>query len=150
MYVKEDMTKFANDLTNAVRTWGECKIDELAGTKPKLKAASVYLKRGLNNWLDRQESDIEQMANTLALFAADKEGRIDADTLIDDAVQIFREMDANFTQVGALAIEYGKGAVTITIPHNPLLDLIFGDLGQVRITADDIIELKELMKGATV
>lgn len=148
MYIKEDLTNFANDLTSAVRTWGECKIDELAGTKPKLKAASVYLKRGLNNWLDRQESDIEQMVNTLALFAADKEGRIDIDTLINDAVQIFREMDTNFAQVGALAIEYGKGSVTISIPHNPLLDLIFGDLGQVRITADDIIEIKELLKGA--
>lgn len=145
MYLKGETEKLATDLTQSVRTWAESKIDELCATRPRLKAASVYLKRGLNNWLDREESKVGEMVDTLALFAADKDGNIDADTLIEDAVNIFREMDMNYTEMGAFAVEYGKGAVTIHIPHNLFLDMIFGDLGQVKITADDLLELKALM-----
>lgn len=147
MYLKGEMDKMAADLTQSVRTWAESKIDELCVTRPRLKAASVYLKRGLNNWLDREENKVGEMVDTLALFAADKDGNIDADTLIEDAVNIFREMDMNYTETGAFAVEYGKGAVTIHIPHNLFLDMIFGDLGQVKITADDLLELKALMAG---
>lgn len=147
MYLKGEMDKLAADLTQSVRTWAESKIDELCVTRPRLKAASVYLKRGLNNWLDREESKVGEMVDTLALFAADKDGNIDADTLIEDAVNIFREMDMNYAEMGAFAVEYGKGAVTIHIPHNLFLDMIFGDLGQVKITADDLLELKALMAG---
>lgn len=145
MYLKGETGKMATDLTQSVRTWAESKIDELCATRPRLKAASVYLKRGLNNWLDREESKVSEMVDTLALFAADKDGNIDADALIEDAVNIFREMDMNYTEMGAFAVEYGKGAVTIHIPHNLFLDMIFGDLGQVKITADDLLELKALM-----
>lgn len=145
MYLKGETEKLVTDLTQSVRTWAESKIDELCATRPRLKAASVYLKRGLNNWLDREESKVSEMVDTLALFAADKDGNIDADALIEDAVNIFREMDMNYTEMGAFAVEYGKGAVTIHIPHNLFLDMIFGDLGQVKITADDLLELKALM-----
>lgn len=147
MYLKGEMDKLAADLTQSVRAWAESKIEELCATRPRLKAASVYLKRGLNNWLDREESKVGEMVDTLALFAADKDGNIDADTLIEDAVNIFREMDMNYAEMGAFAVEYGKGAVTIHIPHNLFLDMIFGDLGQVKITADDLLELKALMAG---
>lgn len=145
MYLKDETDKLAADLTKSIRNWASVKIDELCINRPKLKAASTYLKRGLNNWLDREESKVKEMADTLALFAADKDGMIDADTLIDDAVNIFRDMDVNYTKIGSFGVEYGQGAVTISIPHNIVLDMIFGDLGQVKITADDIMELKTMM-----
>lgn len=145
MYVKDEMAKFSADIKQSVKTWGEKKIDELCVERPRLKAASVYLKRGLNNWLERESAQVDDMVSTLALFAADKDGNIDANTLIDDAVAIFRDMDVNYTQVGAFGIEYGKGAVTINIPHSVFLDMIFGDLGKITVTADDLMEMKGLM-----
>lgn len=145
MYLLEETSKLAADVKLSVRTWAENKIDELCETRPRLKAASVYLKRGLNNWLDREEKQVDDMVDTLALFVADSEGKIDADMLIDDAVKMFREMDKNFFELGAFNIEYGKGEVIIHIPHNVFLDLIFGDLGQIKISADDLLELKNLM-----
>lgn len=145
MYLKEETARLTADIKKSVKMWGEKKIDELCADRPKLKAASVYLKRGLNNWLDREEGQVGDMVDTLTLFAADKEGKIDTNTLIDDAVNIFREMEVNYTKVGAFGVEYGKGAVTISIPHNILLDMIFGNLGQVKITADDLLELRKLM-----
>lgn len=145
MYLKGETTKLTEDIKKAVRAWGEKKIDELCVTQPKMKAASVYLKRGLNNWLDREEQQVDEMVNTLSLFVADKEGNIDTDTLVNDTVNIFREMDVNYTELGYFGVEYGKGVVTIHIPHNVLLDMIFGELGQIRITADDLLEVKQLM-----
>lgn len=145
MYLREEVAKLATDLKASVRTWAENKIDELCTTRPRMKAASVYMKRGLNNWLDREEGRIENMVDTLALFVADQDGKIDADTLFDDAVKMFREMDVNYTKIANFAVEYGKGEVSIVIPRNVFLDMIFGDLGKVTITADDIMELKSLM-----
>lgn len=109
--------------------------------------ASTYLKRGLDNWLDCEDERISSTVDGLALFLADKEDNIDTDTLIDDAVAMFKEMDVAYADMGIFGVEYGKGAVTMNIPHNIFLDMIFGDLGQIKITAEDLLEIKELMTG---
>lgn len=145
MYLLEETSKLAADVKLSVRTWAENKIDELCETRPRLKAASVYLKRGLNNWLDREEKQVDDMVDTLALFVADSEGKIDADMLIDDAVKMFREMEVNYTKIANFAIEYGKGEISISIPRNVFLDLIFGELGKITITAEDLLEVKNLL-----
>lgn len=145
MYLLEETSKLAADVKLSVRTWAENKIDELCETRPRLKAASVYLKRGLNNWLDREEKQVDDMVDTLALFVADSEGKIDSDMLIDDAVKMFREMDVNYTKIANFAIEYGKGEISISIPRNVFFDLIFGELGKITITADDLLEVKNLL-----
>lgn len=145
MYLQEDTAKLTANIKQSAKTWAECKIDELCATKPKLSAASVYLKRGISNWLDREDASLNEMISNLALFVADKDGIINTDTLIDDAIEIFREMDVNYSKIGAFGIEYGKGSIVINIPHNVLFDLVFGDLGQIKITTDDILEIKAML-----
>lgn len=145
MYLKEETAKLTGDLKNAVRKWAYGKIDELSANRPRLKAASVYLKRGLNNYMEREDKRINSMVDGLTMFVADKDGNIDTDMLIDDAVTMFREMDVAYAEMGAFGIEYGKGAVTVNIPHNVFLDMIFGDLGKITITADDLLEIKSLI-----
>ncbi len=145
MYLKEETAKLTGDLKTAVRKWANSKIDELSASRPQLKAASVYLKRGLSNYLEREDKRIKSMVDGIALFIADKNGNINTDMLIDDAVTMFKEMDVMHAEIGAFNIEYGKGAVTINIPHNFLLDMIFGDLGKITITADDLLEIKTLI-----
>lgn len=145
MYLKEETEKLTADLKNAVKEWAYAKIDELGQNRPKLKAASVYLKRGLNNYIEREEKSINSMIDGISLFVADKDGNIDTDMLIDDAITMFKEMDVAYADIGAFGIEYGKGKIVINIPHNVLLDMIFGDLGKVTITANDILEIKALM-----
>lgn len=145
MYLKEETAKLTDNLKVAVKEWANGKIDELAAGRPKLKAASVYLKRGLDNWMEREDKRINSMVDGITLFVADKDGNIDTDTLIDDAVAMFKEMDVNFSEIGMFGIEYGKGAVKINIPHNIFFDMIFGDLGQIRITADDLLEIKQMI-----
>lgn len=146
MYLKEETARLTGDLKAAVRKWAYGKIDELAADRPRLKAASVYLKRGLSNYMEREDKRFNSMVDSLTLFVADKDGKIDTDMLIDDAVTMFKEMDVAYAEIGSFGIEYGKGAVTINIPHNVFLDMIFGDLGQIRITAEDLLEIKQLME----
>lgn len=145
MYLKEETAKLTGNIKVAIKDWANGKIDELAAGRPKLKAASVYLKRGLSNYIEREDKRIDSMVDGLSLFIADKDGNIDTDTLIDDAVEMFKTMDVNIAEIGMFKIEYGKGAVTVNIPHNVFFDMIFGDLGQVRITADDLLEIKEMI-----
>ena len=144
MYPKEKVAELTGNLKRGAREWAERKIDELAAGHPRLRVASVYLKRGLANWMEREEARINGMADGLMLFIADKDGRIDADALMNDALAIFREMDVSYAEVAGFGIEYGKGAVTVSIPRGVLPDMIFGELGQIRITADDLMEMKEL------
>lgn len=143
--IKENIAELTGNIKVAMRKWANGKIDELAADRPKLKAASVYLKRGLNNYMEREDKRINSIVDGISLFVADKEGNIDTDMLIDDAVSMFREMDINFSEIGIFGIEYGKGAVKINIPHNFFLDMIFGELGQIKITADDLLEIKQMI-----
>lgn len=142
MYPKEKVAELTGNLKRGAREWADRKIDELASGHPRLRVASVYLKRGLANWMEREEARINGMADGLMLFIADKDGRIDADALMNDALAIFREMDVSYAEVAGFGIEYGKGTVTVSIPHGVIPDMIFGELGQIRITADDLMEMK--------
>ena len=148
MYPKEEIGKFKCDLKTNLQQWMESKIDALCADRPRLKSASVYLKRGLNNWLDREDMRINKMVDNSLLFITDENGNIDVDVVMEDLIRMFREMDTRETMIGVFPVEYGKGEVRITIPHNPMLDLVFGDLGSVRITADDIMEIKGLFSQA--
>lgn len=143
--IKENTAELTGNIKVAMKNWANGKIDELAANRPKLKAASVYLKRGLSNYMEREDKRINSMVDGISLFVADKDGNIDTDMLIDDAVAMFKSMDVASYDVGAFNIEYGKGTITLNIPHNFFLDMIFGDLGQIRITADDLLEIKQMI-----
>lgn len=146
MYIKEEISQLKGDMKTAINNWAEHKIDTLVAEKPKLMPASVYLKRGLHNWLDHNDADIDEMIDTAVLFIADKDGNIDFNTIMEDAMNMFRMMEKQQTKWGIFGIEYGKGEIVINIPHNPLLDIVFGDLGQVKINADDIMEIKDMLQ----
>lgn len=146
MYAKEEIGKFKCDLKTNMQTWAEDKIDTMCMNRPRLKAASVYMKRGLANWLNREEEKIDRMVDNLLLFVTDERGCINMDMIVSDVVKMFKDMDVQKTKLGMFDVEYGKGEVKVCIPHNPLLDLVFGDLGHVKITTEDILEIKELFK----
>ena len=146
MYPKEEINKFKGNLKTSIQSWVEGKINALCEGKPKMKAASVYLKRGLNNYLDREDLRINRAVDNALLFITDENGSIDTDVVVEDLVEMFKNMDKQEKKIGMFHLEYGQGEIKITIPDNPLMDMIFGNLGVVRITADDLLELKELLR----
>lgn len=55
-------------------------------------------------------------------------------------------MDVYETQMAGFNIKIGKGELILEIPSNPMLDFLFGDLGKIRLNADDLLEIKQLLK----
>lgn len=139
-----DVTKFKTDIKTAFQSWGESKIDELFAGKPMVKH---YAKKGLTNWLSKTDGRMNRGIDSMLMFITDEHGNIDFDTLFDDVMCIFKDMDiANYELPMGVKLSYGKGELCFDIPNNPLLNIFFGDLGKVRFSAADFEEIKALIK----
>ena len=136
-----DINKFKGDFKTAIQEWVEYRIDELFPNKPQTK---VLLKRGLNNYLSKADGKLNGMIDNSLLFITDENGTIDTDVAIDMFVDMFKEMDIQEYKIGMIPITVGKGEIMAELPHNPLLDMVVGNLGKVKITSADFLELKEL------
>lgn len=137
-----DINKFKGDLKTALQEWTETRIDELFPTRPQTK---VLLKRGLNNYLSKADGKLNSLIDNSLLFIADENGTIDTDTAIDMFVEMFKEMEVQEYCIGMIPIAIGKGEIVAELPHHPLLDMVVGNLGKVKITSADLLELKELL-----
>ena len=146
MYLKEDINLMKGDIKTALAKWSESKIDALTMAHPKLKPMSVYLRRGVCNYLDRIDDQVDSAVDMLLLFVADKDGNIDTDMLINDAVEIFKLSDIHQTNIGIFDVTYGAGEILLSMPHNPILDIFFGELGQIKLTASDLLEMKNFLR----
>lgn len=146
MYTVEFIDKLKSDVKKAIQTWGEGKINQLCSSHPRLSTASVYLKRGLKNYLAKSDQQISSYVDAAMLFIADENGNIDTDMLINDAVSVFKQMDVYETQLAGFSIKIGKGELSLEIPSNPMLDFFLGDLGKIRLNSDDLLEIKQLLK----
>lgn len=137
-----DMAQFTGKCKTAVQQWADKKIDELFPYKPQLR---VFAKRGVDNILTRYDTRINKALDTAMLFVADGNGCIDSDVMVDTVVALFNEMEVQKYTVWGMDVGVGRGAVTINFPHNMVFDMLLGNLGQVKFTADDFLELKDLL-----
>jgi len=137
----EDVNQFKGAIKNALQDWGNAKIDEMLSKKTAPKA---FLKNGLNNMLTRYDANINKWVDNIFLFVADENGVIDSDTMIDTFAGIFKEMPKKEYSFGYCGVVAGGGEVIISFPHNFLMDMLVGDMGSVKFTTEDILELKEL------
>ncbi len=137
-----DINQFKGDLKTQLQIWAESKIDGIFPTKPQVRG---ILKKGLNNYMYRIDDKLDKMIDNSLLFLGDEKGMIDTDAVFDTFVGMFKEMDIKEYKLGMIPVTVGKGEIVATIPHNPLLDMIVGDLGKVTISAEDILEIKSLL-----
>lgn len=105
----------------------------------------TLLKNGLDNILARYGADIDRWADSVFLFMADGKGAVDSDGMIDTLAAMLGEMRRKEYVWGAFAVTAGGGEVEICLPQNFLMDMLVGDMGAVRITADDIKEIKNMI-----
>lgn len=145
MYIKTEVGKIKTDISQALQQWSGSKIDALIAVHPQLKPMSIYLRRGVANYLQRIEGEIDSAVDMLTLFAADEAGNIDAGTLIGDAVEMFKLTDVRETKIGIFDLTYGAGEVVLSLPRNPVLDIFVGDLGVIKLTAEDLLELRNYL-----
>lgn len=135
----EDLNELKGNVKTAMQTWSEDKIDNLLPGKPNTR---VVIKNGINNLLQKHDADLNNMIDG-GIMLVGKNGTVDTDTAMDLLVGIFKEMDVKNYSFGIIPVTVGKGEIVIGIPHNPILDMLVGDLGKVTITAEDLLELKD-------
>lgn len=138
----EDINKFKGMLKSALLQWGNSKIDEIFPGKPQIKA---FAKNGFNNILIRSDEKINKGIDTFMLFAASEDGVIDTDQLIDMGAEMFKELEPHRYELGWLNVEVGKGEVSFHMPQSMLTDLVLGKSGTLRMTTEDILELKNYL-----
>lgn len=140
----EDINSFKGQLKAVLKQWGNSKIDEVFPNKPQIKA---FAKNGLNNIIARMDTKINKYIDGLVLFAGDEKGVIDTDSMIDMVAAMFNEMELNKYQFDFMDMEIGKGKVVFNLPQNFMFDLLLGKSGNITMTVDDILEMKELFNG---
>lgn len=128
----------------SVRMWAEERIDDLANTNPKLTVASVYMKRGVKNWLSKEGYRIDNLIDNAAIFVCDENGNVNMETLFADMLSVFKNMEEVPFEHGLLKGTIGKGVIRIALPDNPLVAFLFGETGALKVTDTDLLELKAL------
>lgn len=146
MYIKTEADKLKADVGTALKQWSDAKITALTDAHPHLKPISVYLRRGVANYLERIDDQLDSTVDMLLLFVADDAGNIDTNTLIADAVEMFKLSDIHESSLGIFDITYGAGEIMLSLPRNPILDIFIGDLGRIKLTADDLLELRNYLQ----
>lgn len=137
----DDINQFKGKIKSALQDWGNAKIDEML---PKKAAPKVFLKNGLNNLLTRYDAHINKWVDNIFIFIADENGVIDSDTMLDTLVDIFKEMPKKEYSYGSFSAVAGGGEVIISFPHSFLIDMLVGDMGSVKITTEDILDIKAM------
>jgi len=145
MNVKMKMEELKDRLVRSAGEWADGRIDEFAGANPRMKTVSAYMKRGVRNWLAREGEALSRMMDGVSLFVCDESGEVDAGMVFDDLMEMFRESDEVQFGKGLLRGSVGKGVVRFQLPDNPLVSLLFGNSQAIRVTADDFLELKDLV-----
>ena len=140
IYNIDNIDAFKTDMLGGLHRWLDSMVNELCDGNRMPIALAPYLKRGINNAMIRYDAKLQSYIDTATMFIADENGNIDSRNFITDVVQMFRSMPQRGTQIGGLRITYGEGTIEAQLPDNWLTRL-FGDVGTIRITAEDIDRL---------
>lgn len=144
MELNQKAVELKNKVVDSVEEWGTMLIDTYVSENQKLKPFSVYLKRGLHNSLARYDDKIQEMIDNTMLFIGDENGEYELGRVFDDALEMFNDMDEMDVALGPVDATIGRGAIRIHIPRNAFTAVIFGDTGAIKITGEDIKELRDL------
>lgn len=127
-----------------IELWITGRIDDMVKDNPTLALPSVYIKRGCHNIINKYEGKISKSIDNAALFLADEEGNIDAGTLFEDVMELFKGMEESAFDMGLVKGVIGNGKIAFTLPDNIFTNIIFGSKKTLTFGEDDFLELKSL------
>lgn len=145
MNAKMEMDELKNRLMRSVGKWADGRIDDFVVSNPRMKTASVYMKRGVKNYLAKENKAISGMIDGVSLFLCDENGCVDADMVFNDLMAMFNESDEVPFGAGFLRGAIGKGVIRFQLPDNPIMTLLFGNSQAIKITSADFMELKDMI-----
>lgn len=140
-----NVTTLKDKFLDSIDLWLEERVVDLLKGNPSLAIPSIYLKRGCHNIINKYENKISNSIDNVSLFIADENGNIDANTMFNDAMELFNSIDETNFEIGIVSGVVGKGKVVINIPDNIFTNIVFGSKKSITFNEDDFIELKSLL-----
>lgn len=135
-------------LPEAAVRWADARIEDMARGDARLSIASVYMKRAVKNVAALYGKRMQEAVDGMALFVADENGEVDADTLMRDAVEMLKAMPRQEWNVSFLHGTVGEGRVEVELPDNIVTTLLLGSKKTLCVSGEEIAGIMgEIRKG---
>lgn len=138
-----DISAFKGKAKDAILAWAYSQIDQMMPGTTHIRV-KVMFKNLVSNILARSDHKIDQGIEAAFLMFGDTQGNIDSDTVVDYVCDMLKELPATDYSLGPIEVRVGKGEVLVKIPRSFFSDLIVGNLEGVKITTEDIKQIKNL------
>lgn len=132
-------------LMSSVDLWADAQIDDMVKGNPMLAIPSVYIKRAAHNIIAKNKGKWSEQIDNAALFIADENGIVDSGTVFDDMMQMLKAIDDYQFDIGIIHGHIGGGMISIDLPDNIAMTLLFGSKRSINITTEDFFELRSLL-----
>lgn len=132
----DDLYRLKGSVKDAAVKWAHLMVDRMLPDSPKIKS---LFKNGAHNLVVRYDEKANAIIDGLSLLLADESGVVDSDRLVDAVADVLDEMPVTYLNLFVFRIEVGNGEVILRLPS------IVGDLQGVRLTREDIQEMKRFI-----
>ena len=140
-----NVTELKEKLLESVDVWADARIDDMVKGNPILAIPSVYMKRAAHNIISKNKDKWDKSIDNATLFIADENGNIDADTIFTDAMQMLKVVENYHFDFGIIHGHIDNGTISIDLPDNPFIAILFGSKRSINFTEEDFLELKDLI-----
>ena len=140
-----NVTELKEKLLESVDVWADARIDDMVKGNPMLAIPSVYMKRAAHNIISKNKDKWDKSIENATLFLADENGNIDADTIFTDAMQMLKVVENYHFDFGIIHGHIDNGTISIDLPDNPFIAILFGSKRSINFTEEDFVELKDLI-----
>lgn len=140
-----NVTELKEKLLESVDVWADARIDDMVKGNPMLAIPSVYMKRAAHNIISKNKDKWDKSIDNATLFIADENGNIDADNIFTDAMQMLKVVENYHFDFGIIHGHIDNGTISIDLPDNPFIAILFGSKRSINFTEEDFVELKDLI-----
>lgn len=140
-----NVTELKEKLLESVDVWADARIDDMVKGNPMLAIPSVYMKRAAHNIISKNKDKWDKSIDNATLFIADENGNIDADNILTDAMQMLKVVENYHFDFGIIHGHIDNGTISIDLPDNPFIAILFGSKRSINFTEEDFAELKDLI-----
>lgn len=142
-----NVTELKEKLLTSLDMWADARISDMVKENPALAIPSVYMKRASHNIIAKNKESWDKSIDNAALFIADENGNIDADTIFADMMQMLKAVEDYHFDFGIVHGHISNGAISIDLPDNIATAILFGSKRSINFTEEDFVELKDLIIG---
>ena len=140
-----NVTELKEKLLTSLDLWADARISDMVKKTPSLAIPSVYMKRASHNIIAKNKDSWDKSIDNAALFIADEDGNIDANTIFEDMMQMLENISNYEFDFGFVKGHIDGDALVIDLPDNIVTTILFGSKKSISFTKTDFDELRSLI-----